>query len=350
MTATANDGAAIYVTVSALDAGHLTLPERLFVTDADPEKRSTVPSLSFLIQHPSPSPARAGSEATNLVFDLGVKRDLTGYPPAQQAHIAQRQPTITDPDCAASLRHGSAQEKKDGVLLDPAKDVDIVILSHVHWDHVGTPSDFSSATFAVGSGTLDLLRHGAGPLYPAEIFNDDELPVSRTVEFPHVSRTGSGQYDAGEHAPRHTPTPANSEAKLPPSASKWAWEPLAAFPHALDFFGDGSLYVIDSPGHLYGHVNLLARVGDRKYVYLGGDCCHDPRILSGEKEIALYDDGRGGKRSVHVDTGVARKTLDQITEFVKERREGGVLEVETVVAHDGVWRGQNRHRFWPGHL
>ncbi|EOO02331.1 hypothetical protein UCRPA7_2169 [Phaeoacremonium minimum UCRPA7] len=350
MGAATDSGSAVYVTVSALDAGHLTLPERLFVTDADPEKRSTVPSLSFLIQHPSPSPSRTSSKTTNIVFDLGVKRDLTGYPPAQQAHIAQRQPTITDPDCAASLRYGNSQEKRAEVLLDPGKDIDTVILSHVHWDHVGTPSDFSNATFAVGSGTLDLLKHGAGPLYPAEIFNDDELPKSRTVEFPPVSRTGSGQYDTAEHTPKHTPTPSNSQVKLPPSAAKWSWEPLAAFPHALDFFGDGSLYVIDSPGHLYGHVNLLARVGDRKYVYLGGDCCHDPRILSGEKDIALYDDGRGGKRSVHVDTGVARKTLDQITEFVKERREGGVLEVETVVAHDGVWRAQNRHRFWPGNL
>lgn len=360
MAATTDTKPPVYVTVSALDAGHLTLPESLFVTDADPEKRATVPSLSFLIRHPSPSPKQAGARhVTNLVFDLGVKRDLNGYPPKQREHIAQRRPITTDPDCAASLRRGamgsnSGGNTKDGatgeVLLDPDSDIDMVILSHVHWDHVGTPSDFPSATFAVGSGTLDLLKHGAGPLYPAEIFNDDELPASRTVEFPPVPRSGSGAYDDGPYAPKHTPTPTDTHAKLPPSAENWSWQPLAGFPHALDLFGDGSIYAIDSPGHLYGHVNLLVRTGERTYVYLGGDCCHDPRILSGEKGIAMYEDGRGGMRSVHVDTGVARKTLDWIAEFLKEKRKGGEVDVEVVLAHDGVWREQNKHRFWPGKL
>lgn len=334
----------VFVAVSALDGGHITLPERLFVTDADPEKRATVPSLAFLIQHPGP-PSTPGNNVTRLIFDLGVKRDLNGYRPAQQAHIAQRQPVITEPDCAASLRGGQAETP-----LDPAKDIGLVILSHVHWDHVGTPSDFPGATFVVGSGTLDLLRNGAGPLYPAELFNHDELPFSRTIEFPPVPTT-----TGDPNTPKHTPAPENSAAILPPpvgkAASAWAWCPLAGFPAALDFFGDGSLYVIDSPGHLYGHVNLLARVGDRRYIYLGGDCCHDPRILTGEKGIALYEDGRGGMRSVHVDTDVAQRTLGRISQFVTEKKlRGEEVDVEVVVAHDAVWAGQNRHRFWPGRM
>ncbi|RYP43212.1 hypothetical protein DL768_010032 [Monosporascus sp. mg162] len=350
MESTANTKPPVFVTVSALDAGHLTLPEHLFITDADPEKCNTVPSLSFLIQHPSPFPSRPGSSVTNLVFDLGIKRDLDRYTPAQQEHTAQRQPVITKPDCAASLRYGAAKKEgatdEEEVLLDPGKDIDIVIISHVHWDHIGTPSDFSSATFAVGSGTLDLLKNGAGHLYPAELFNDDELPAARTVEFPPVP--GSGEhYEAASDIPKHTATPANTQARLPRSADRWSWKPLGGLPHAIDFFGDGSVYVIDSPGHLYGHVNLLARIGDRKYVYLGGDCCHDTRILSGETGIAMYGNGKGGLRSVHVDTNAARRTLDLIKSFVKEKNE---VEVEVVLAHDAGWRAGNRHRFWPGKL
>ena len=122
----------IHFKISALEGGHLTLPERLLVTDADPEKKSTVPSLSFLIQHPSKS-QDGNQKNQNIVFDLGVKRDLKGYMPAMQAHIANRQPVVTSPDVADALR-------KEG--LDPAKDIDYVIMSHVHWDHVGTPADF----------------------------------------------------------------------------------------------------------------------------------------------------------------------------------------------------------------
>lgn len=94
----------VNVTISALQGGHLTLPERLFVTDADPEKSVTVPSLCFLIKHPSLG--HNGRDTVNVIFDLGLKRDLTKYTPAMANHIANRQPVVTDPDCAGSLRAG----------------------------------------------------------------------------------------------------------------------------------------------------------------------------------------------------------------------------------------------------
>ncbi|KAF2871632.1 beta-lactamase-like protein [Massariosphaeria phaeospora] len=310
-----------YVSISALDAGHLTLPEKLFVTDADPDKRATVPSLSFLIQHPSQHPK---TTPTNLVFDLGLKRDVSGYRAAQQDHIAQRQPTTASPDAAASLRAGG---------LEPT-DINTVILSHVHWDHVGTPADFPNAEFVVGSGTQHLLAHGGGPLYPADIFNPDELPSDRTRELPPVRASDAAHASACQ--------------------TRHAWTPLAGFPAVVDFYGDGSVYVVDAPGHLVGHVNVLARTAPGKWVYLGGDCCHDARILSGEKGIALYGDGRGGLRSVHADTEVAAGTVARIARLMKQgrvREEGGrEVRVEVVVAHDGVWREGNRGRFWPGRL
>ncbi|CZR40593.1 uncharacterized protein FPRO_05493 [Fusarium proliferatum ET1] len=346
-----NKSPPVYVTVSALDAGHLTLPENLFVTEADCNKRATVPSLAFFVKHP----AHEGGRDVNLVFDLGLKRNLTGYPSKQQEHIANRHPIISRPDCVDSLQYGADWEPGSNgeTLLDPATDVDMVILSHVHWDHVGTPSDFTNACFVVGSGTLDLLKHGAGPLYPTEIFNDDELPASRTVELPAVPyATKEEGYDAAPHAPKHTYSPSEAVATLPSCVhvDSWSWEPLANLPHVLDLFGDGSVFVIDSPGHLYGHVNLLLRVAERRFIYLGGDCCHDPRILSGEKGIALYDDGKGGIRSVHTHTGVAQKTLGQIDKFAKEMSVNEGIEVEVIVAHDKTWREKNRHRFWPGKL
>jgi glyoxylase-like metal-dependent hydrolase (beta-lactamase superfamily II) len=299
----------VYLKVSALEGGQLTLPEALFVTDPVPDLRVTVPSLCFFIRHPT----------ATLLFDLGLRRDLSGYPQAQHAHISQRQPIILLPDVAEHLRSAK---------LDPTKDIDYVMLSHVHWDHVGTPTDFPNAKFVVGSGTLHLLEHGA-PNYPADTFDTDLLPRDRTYELPPTADTAVG-------------TAATQQL------GHFKWEPFAGvFPNAIDFFKDGSMYVVDSPGHLYGHVNLLVRVSASRWLYLGGDCCHDVRILKGTKQTAMYDDGRGGKRSVHANTPSAKETIARIQNLLSEDGKGNVT-IEPILAHDKGWRENNPHKFLPG--
>lgn len=45
---------------------------------------------------------------------------------------------------------------------------------------------------------------------------------------------------------------------------------------ALDYFGDGSLYLLSTPGHAVGHMAALVRTTTRpnSFVLLGGDACH----------------------------------------------------------------------------
>ncbi len=46
---------------------------------------------------------------------------------------------------------------------------------------------------------------------------------------------------------------------------------------AVDFFGDGSFYLLDTPGHAVGHMCGLARTTaspDATFIFLGGDCAH----------------------------------------------------------------------------
>lgn len=111
------DGLQAYVQLHALQAGHLTLPERFFVHPSSNDVRRTVPSLSFLIQHTDPK----SGEVHRIVFDLGLRHPTTKYPEPVQNHIATRQPLTTDPDVLKSLKLGG---------LSP-DDIDIVIYSHV---------------------------------------------------------------------------------------------------------------------------------------------------------------------------------------------------------------------------
>ncbi|PYH92317.1 hypothetical protein BO71DRAFT_400663 [Aspergillus ellipticus CBS 707.79] len=225
------------VTVHALDAGYLTLPERFFVQplDSDPDQRKTVPSLSFLIQHRSdPSGKR-----TRLIFDLGIRRDPDLYNDKIRQHLASRQPLDTHPDVIESLSLGDLT----------APDIDFIIFSHVHWDHVGMPSDFPDSRFVVGNGSLDLLS-GNNPMYNGSHsnFEPDLLPPDRTIEL--CSPGDVSLPDVTSHT---------CSDETPDSIHKFIgrfWEPLGHLPHTIDVFSDGSLFLVNAPGHLPGHVKL----------------------------------------------------------------------------------------------
>ncbi len=52
---------------------------------------------------------------------------------------------------------------------------------------------------------------------------------------------------------------------------------IGNFP-AVDYFGDGSFYLLDSPGHAIGHLCGLARTtkSPDTFILMGGDACHYP--------------------------------------------------------------------------
>ena len=50
------------------------------------------------------------------------------------------------------------------------------------------------------------------------------------------------------------------------------------WPQAYNFFGDGSLYLLDAPGYMIGNLMALARTAEGEFIVMGGDCCHD-RLL-----------------------------------------------------------------------
>ena len=265
-------------TVHALDGGHLTVPEHAFITPADPEAKTYVPSLCFLIQHTHAST----SKTTRVVFDLGLRRDLTLYPEVLQKHVESRRPISTEPDVVASLKSG-------GLTVD---DIDTVILSHVHYDHVGYPKDFTnpSTKFIIGPGAGNLLS-GRTPLNLGShsFFESDLLPPHRTTELPSPSEQLSN------------------------------WRPLGPFSETLDLFSDSSVYIVNAPGHLPGHINLLCRISTSplRYVYLAGDACHDIRLFTGEREIATWTDAEGKYCCIHADIDATKETLRRMRMAVR---------------------------------
>jgi len=211
----------------------------------------------------------------------------------------------------------------------------------VHWDHVGEPRDFTKSLFVVGSGSLDLL-HGtsAGLRGGHSFFEADLLDPARTIELSNPSlkepgnRSSINALDNLQHVSRSIDF-----------STAWQSLDILGLPSVFDVFHDGSLYIVHAPGHLPGHINLLASISDgrggTRWLYLAGDACHDRRIMRREKEIGEWEDAEGHVCCIHANRAQAEETIQRIRNL-----EGKGVEV--IFAHDVEWEtnSANRHRFF----
>ena len=292
-----------YCNVSALEGGFLNIPCSLIINNAKPDEKLYAPSLCFLLQH--------SYSGERVIVDLGIRKDVaTNSPPAIQERVKIFNPKI-EQDVVDSLEKGGIK----------ANEIEHVCLTHCHWDHIGDTHPFTNATFIVGGDCRELFKPGY-PGDPTSAFASDILPAGHTL-FISPNDTTDGE-------------------------NKNRWSQLGPFPHAYDYFNDGSLYVIDAPGHLPGHVNVLARTSsDGGWIYLAGDSVHDWRIIRGQSDIACERDEHGHiTLCVHLDPATAKLTSGRIRELLAYPR------VRVVLAHDDeFWNeGKNQGAFWPGRI
>ena len=111
-----------------------------------------------------------------------------------------------------------------------------------------------------------------------------------------------------------------------------AWSPLGPFQRAHDFFGDGSLFLIDTPGHMPGHLGALALTGADEWVFMGGDCCHHRSLLVGSRPMSVTV-GPAGQKCFHREPEVAEETIRKIRTLEK------MGKVFVALAHDSFLVG-----------
>ena len=147
-----------------------------------------------------------------MLWDAGLPKAMLNHvPDPKQGLDATLTVTIVD------------QLAKLGVKPEQ---VGIVGISHEHFDHTGQAGDFPGAKLLMGKGDIDDMR---GP-------NAD-----RGAPLTHWLKDGG------------------------------AMEPVTG---DKDVFGDGSVVMLDMPGHTPGHHSLLVKLAHKGHILLSGDMAH----------------------------------------------------------------------------
>lgn len=181
-----------------------------------------IPTSWAVIQH----------QAGVVLIDTGVDLSSTTNEPAALADGAPL--AACGIDTHASLRT---------LGIGPA-DIEVVINTHLHIDHVGQNLRYPQARFLARRAEVDYARAPVDPVlateYPKNLIALDTL--------------------------RYEPIEGDAD---------------------VDLFGDGTVTLLSTPGHSAGHQSVLVRLAHRRSVLLAGDavwtaaCRDDPSVVPG---------------------------------------------------------------------
>lgn len=143
------------------------------------------------------------------------------------------------------------------------EEVDYLVVTHMHWDHVGGLGDFPGARFVVPRAEWEQAHRGDLTLALrgyADSMYEDLKPEAFLIEWP-------------DH-------------------------PFATFESAIDLFGDGSIMLVDTRGHTPGHMGVLVSLPTGERFFFCGDAAWLRRNYRERKhkgwKTRLLDNSRRG--------------------------------------------------------
>lgn len=262
-------------------------------------RKVTAPTYCFLISNGS----------RHVLFDLAVRPDWENLPPTI-VDMINSQTIIQTPRNISDVL--DSDKSSLGVR---STDIEAIIWSHAHFDHIGDPSTFPSSTeLVVGPGIKD--THWPGFPTNAEAINLNTDIQGRNVREISFEKTQKGATKIGSF-------------------------------DAVDYFGDGSLYLLDAAGHSVGHIGALARVttSPDSFVFMGGDSCHHAGVLRPTKYLPCppescdtslpckSDSVLTLSPALPTDYSAALRTVENIKEL------DACEDVLVVLAHDATLKG-----------
>jgi N-acyl homoserine lactone hydrolase len=214
-----------------------------------------LPVPAFLVEHPGAGP---------ILIDTGLHPSVAVNPRQNLGRLAGRpfRELKMEPEQAVS-----AQLRAKGI---PAREVKVVVMTHLHLDHASAISEFPEATFIVSTAEWDAAT-GHGPLHGYVRRQFDHAFDYRLLDFESPET-----------------------------------ESFSGFARSFDLFGDGSVRCVYTPGHSLGHLSVVLRLRARE-VLVAADAIYLRRSL---------DEMRPGWRSA--DEHLFLRSLREIRQYAKE--------------------------------
>ncbi|KAI9003404.1 hypothetical protein DFJ74DRAFT_694746 [Hyaloraphidium curvatum] len=285
------------VSVSFLLNGVLRTNKRLFVNQAADEQIEC-PVFGALIEK-----KLSTGVVDRIVWDPGCRKDVEGFPPAPKKFALKAFEPIHKLDVADNLAKGGLS----------TADVGTVAISHSHFDHIGDPLLFPSSTVFI---TGDIAVMGKG--YPEDKYSS-----------VHTKEITSHRWELAHGGGRE-------------------WKPVGAFDRGIDWYGDGSFWILDAPGHMPGHLVAMARTtaGTKDepptYLIMAGDAAHslclfhpwpspsggDSRCKVGHYGPGFTTSGPDLSQCIHIDLPEAYRTMARLSRMDAE------ANVMVTVAHE----------------
>jgi N-acyl homoserine lactone hydrolase len=147
-----------------------------------------------------------------MLWDTGFPESSLGAP-------------LTGPGTMASSLSRTIKDQLSELSISPTS-ISLIGISHLHGDHTGQAASFPQAKLLMGKGDIDELRKSGG---------------ERAKPLEHwLNGGGTLEEVTGDK----------------------------------DVFSDGSVVMLDLPGHTPGHHGLLVKLANTGYVLLSGDVTH----------------------------------------------------------------------------
>ncbi|KAH8977398.1 hypothetical protein EDB86DRAFT_3055543 [Lactarius hatsudake] len=231
------------VRVSLMNTGHLVTPSTIFVQSPRPgHDTADVPVYSFLVEN-----ERVGKK---VLFELGIMKAWKEKLPHCTSPI--HFPSFFIPPfsvmSAVQSFGGTINVTEDvpdklNAASVPLSSINSAIWSHHHPVHTGDLTLFPTSTSLV-----------VGPGFKSHPSTYPGQPLGPNAETLHEAFEGREvtELDFGSSA---------SNLKI-------------AGLRAIDWFDDGSFYLLEAPGHTANHIMALARTSADKFVLLAGGTAH----------------------------------------------------------------------------